>query len=96
MKEKQNVLKYVPIIQLITVFYWLKGYISNHLKWGEFAKTFLLMFFVMILIHIPRMILSFVFSNEMLNEIIYYISLYPTFFGISLVAVADQKKHGII
>lgn len=96
MKEKQNVLKYVPIIQLITVFYWLKGYTSNRLKWGEFARALLSMFFVMILINIPRMILDIVLSNEMLNEILYYISIYPSFLGISLIAVADQKKHGII
>ena len=96
MKEKQNVLKYIPIIQLITIFYWIKGYASNNLKWKDFAKSFFLMLFVMLLIHIPRMILSFVFENIILNDILFYISLYPTFSGLSLIAVADQKKHGII
>ena len=96
MKEKQNVLKYIPIIQLITIFYWIKGYVSNNLKWKDFAKSFFLMFFVMLLIHIPRMIISFVFENEMLNDLLFNISLYPTFLGVSLIAVADQKKHDII
>ena len=41
------------------------------------------------------MILHFVFVNDILDNVLYYVSLYPTFFGIAAVVVADQEKHAL-
>ena len=78
--KKQKILKFIPIIQLITVFFWLKYYLTAKKPWSDFAKALLKIFAVLLFIHIPRMILHFV-------------SLYPTFFGIAAVVVADQCQH---
>ena len=91
--KKQKILKFIPIIQLITVFYWLKCYLTNKIPWSDFAKALLKIFAVILFIHIPRMILHFVFVNDILDNVFYYVSLYPTFFGIATVVVADQDQH---
>ena len=91
--KKQKILKFIPIIQLITVFYWLKYYLTKKIPWSEFAKALLKIFAVLLFIHIPRMILHFVFMNDILDNVLYYVSLYPTFFGIAAVVVADQDQH---
>lgn len=61
--------------------------------WSDFAKALLKIFAVLLFIHIPRMILHFVFENDILDNVLYYVSLYPTFFGIAAVVVADQCQH---
>lgn len=91
--KKQKILKFIPIIQLITVFYWLKCYLTNKIPWSDFAKALLKIFAVILFIHIPRMILHFVFVNDILDNVFYYVSLYPTFLGIATVVVADQDQH---
>ena len=91
--KKQKFLRFVPIVQLLTVFFWLKNYLTKKLPWSTFGKSLLKIFAVLLLIHIPRMILHFIFKNGVLDNILYYISLYPTFFGISTIVVADQEFH---
>lgn len=91
--KKQKILKFIPIIQLITVFYWLKYYLTKKIPWSDFAKALLKIFAVLLFIHIPRMILHFVFANDILDNVLYYVSLYPTFLGIAAVVVADQDRH---
>lgn len=92
--EKQKILRFIPVVQLLTVFFWLKNYLTKQLPWSNFGKTLLKIFAVLLLIHVPRMILHFIFKNDLLDNILYYISLYPTFFGISTTVVADQELHG--
>lgn len=93
--DKQKILKFIPIIQLITVFYWLKYYLTKKIPWSDFAKALLKIFAVLLFIHITRMILHFVFVNDILDNVLYYVSLYPTFLGIAAVVVADQEKHAL-
>lgn len=91
--KKQKILKFIPIIQLITVFFWLKYYLTAKKPWSDFAKALLKIFAVLLFIHIPRMILHFVFENDILDNVLYFVSLYPTFFGIAAIVVADQCQH---
>lgn len=89
--KKQKIIRFIPIIQFITVFCWLKYYVTKHVKWSNFAKTLFKMFVIVILIHLPRLILHFIFTNEVLDNILYYLSLYPAFFAIATMSVADQE-----
>lgn len=49
--DKQKILKYIPIVQLITVFYWLKYYLTKKIPWSDFAKALLKIFAVLLFIH---------------------------------------------
>lgn len=91
--KKQHIIKFVPIIQFITVFFWINCFRKNDVKYGEFLKYALLMISFLFLINIPRMIFGLVLGNDMLDKIMFYVSIYPSFLGISLIAVAAQKKY---
>ena len=90
--KKQHVIKFIPIIQFITVFCWINCFRKNNVKYGEFLKYALLMILFLLLINIPRIILHFIFSNDMLDNIMFYVSIYPSFLSVSLMAVTAQKS----
>ncbi|MBQ8818132.1 MAG: hypothetical protein IJZ83_06115 [Clostridia bacterium] len=91
--KKQKVIKYIPIIQFITLFCWGGYYRKNNLKYRDYFKTFMKMVVFLLVINIPRMILHFVFNSDSLDIIIFYISIYPCFLGLATIAVADQEHH---
>lgn len=92
--QKQKVLRFIPIVNFfVCVFSWLKMYRVKNIKQADFLRAMLIMFLVMLLLTLPRIILSVVFKNDMLDSIVFYISLYFYLFGISAVAVADQEHH---
>lgn len=91
--KKQKKIKFIPIVQIVTVFCWIGFCGRNNVKQSEFFKYALMMAGFMLLTAIPRMILNFIFHNDMLDSILFYISIYPTFLGFSWIAVAAQEKH---
>lgn len=91
--KKQKIFKFIPIIQLITIFFWLKYYITKKVPCTDFVKSLLKIFAILLFIHIPRIIMHFIFKNNILDNIFYYVSLYPTFLGIASVVVNDQEIH---
>lgn len=90
--KKQKVIKYIPIIQFITVFCWIKYCKKNNIQFKDFFKTFLKMVGFLLVLNIPRMVLHFVFQNDLLDNITFYISIYPTFLGMASIAVFAQEK----
>lgn len=93
--DKQKILKYIPIVQLATLFFWDRYARKNNVKLKERLKTDIKMVIFLLIITIPRMILHFVLKNELLDNIIFYISIYPTFLGLATLAVAAQEKHAL-
>ena len=91
--KTQKIIMYIPIVQIITFFCWLMYYYKKNLKKSDFFKTLFLIIGWVVVITIPRIILNAIFKNETLDNIVFYIFLYPTLFGISYIAVADQEKH---
>ncbi len=93
--KTQKVIKYIPIVQLLTVFCWLRYYSINYLKWSDFAKALFKMMGVFLLINIPRIIVNRIFNNDILDNILYIIAIYPSFFAVASIVVADQEKHEV-
>ena len=91
--KKQKFIKYIPIIQFITVFCLIGYYRKNNLDHGDFFKTLLKMVVFLLIINIPRMILHFIFKSDVLDTIIFYISIYPCFLGVATIAVSEQEQH---
>lgn len=93
--KTQKILKYIPFVQFINAFCWIGYYRKHNIKITEFFKYGLIMIAFMLLINLPRMILHFVFHNDFLDHAVFYISIYPTFFCISSIAVIAQEKMKI-
>ena len=93
--KTQKILKYIPFVQFINVFCWIGCYRKHNIKLIEFFKYGLMMIAFMLLINLPRMILHLVFHNDFLDNTVFYISIYPTFLGISSIAVIAQEKLNI-
>ena len=51
------------------------------------------MFGFLLAMNIPRILLHFIFKSDLLDNIIFYISIYPYFWGLATLAVADQEQH---
>ena len=62
-------------------------------KYNDFFITMLKMFVFLLIMNIPRMLLHFIFKSDLLDNIIFYISIYPYFWGLASLAVADQEQH---
>lgn len=91
--KKQKIIKFIPIIQFITMFFWIKYYQKNNIKYNDFFKTMLKMFAFLLVMNIPRMLLHFIFKSDLLDNIIFYICIYPYFLGLASLAVDDQEQH---
>ena len=91
--KKQKIIKYIPIAQVITLFCWIGYYSKNNIKQSDFIKTMMKMFAFVLALTIPRIALNYIFNNDLLNNILFYVSIYPYFWGLATIAVADQEKH---
>lgn len=89
----QKIIRFIPLVQFLTVFCWIKMYRTNNLKFRDWIKAFLKMIVIILIINVPRIILHFVFDSETLDIIAFYLTLYPTFFSVSYIAVKDQERH---
>ena len=90
--QTQKIIRFIPIVNLITLVLLCIKYLSKPLKDTNFFKVMLIMAGIVIGVNIPRMILVLIFDNVTLSHITYCISLYATTLGISWVAVAEQEK----
>ena len=91
--KKQKIIRYIPIIQFITIFCWIGYYRKNNLKHSNFFKTGLKMIAFLSIVNIPRMLLHFIFKNDLLDNVFFYLSIYPCFWGVATMAVFDQEQH---
>lgn len=91
--KKQKIIQYIPIIQFTTVFCWIGYYRRNNLRYGDFFKTLIKMIIFLFVLNVPRILLHFIFKNNLLDNVTFYISIYPSFWGIATMAVNDQEQH---
>ncbi len=91
--KTQRVLRFIPLINLVTMFFWIKMYYNKSLKHSNFMKALFTMFLIITLITIPRVIVHFLLDSYALECILSYLSVYLYMLGISFVAVADQERN---
>ncbi len=90
--KTQRRIRFIPILNLITLIFLFKTYGWRLLKNKNFIKVMLMMFGVILATNIPRLILHLIFENAMLTNILYPISLYAMLLGLSWIAVYEQEK----
>lgn len=91
--KKQKIIQYIPIIQFTTVFCWIGYYRRNNFRYGDFFKALIKMIIFLFVLNVPRILLHFIFKNNLLDNVTFYISIYPSFWGIAAMAVNDQEQH---
>ena len=89
----QKIIRFIPLAQFLTVLCWINMYRTNNLNYSNWIKAFLKMIFIILMINVPRIILHFIFESESLDIIVFYLTLYPTFFSVSHIAVRDQERQ---
>lgn len=87
----QKILRFIPVVNFITLFIWLHVCKTNSRKPLYRLKCILFILLCCVVITILRIILARTVQLEIVNEIAYYISIYLYFAAISFTVVYDQE-----
>ncbi len=49
----QKIIRFIPLVQFLTVFCWIKMYRTNNLKFRDWIKAFLKMIVIILIINVP-------------------------------------------
>ena len=90
--KKQKAIKYIPIINFITMFCWIKTCAHQSIKVTDFLKNLLKIFIYSIFITVFRIAAFYIIDNQIINNIITCISIYFYFLVISSVSISAQEK----
>lgn len=88
----QKVIKFIPIINFITVFLWLRSYAHNAFRIRDFMKKIFIIFALLIIISIPQILCSKFIHNAIVSGIFTFIGVYLYFLAIAWVAVSAQEE----
>jgi hypothetical protein len=87
----QKILRFIPIVNFITVFCWIYACWRNNVKSVEFVKGWVVIMLFNIIISIPRILLADI-STALWAEIICQFIIYLHLFSFAYVAVRAQEK----
>lgn len=90
--KTQKILRFIPIVNVITMFCWFGLCFKKSIRQSDYIKALFKMFGYLILITVVRIAISFIFKSEVLDQIVFYVSIYLYFFSISWVSVQAQEK----
>ena len=88
----QKFLRFIPILNIITVFAWFRLSSCVEYRQRDYAKNLLKMFVCIIIITLFRIVLNNLFDTELINSIVFLTSVYLYFFSMSAIAVAAQEE----
>lgn len=90
--EKQNMLKFIPIVNFLTVFFWIKLCYEKNVKKTRFLGDLMVMFACGIIYSIIQILMNYFIPFPMLMGIVTCISVYLLLLAISWLAVHAQIK----
>ena len=90
--QTQKILRFIPIVNFVTVFFMLGAYARIPLIGSGWCKTLFKLFGVTILTNLPRIICFYAIGNETLDRVLFYITGYLMLFGLAWIAVDTQEK----
>ena len=88
----QKVLRFIPFINFISVFLWLRLCMVKAMKPKQYFKKLGLLFLLVILITVVRIVLDKVFSNEIVKTISTWGGIYLSFLSMAWVSVKAQEE----
>lgn len=91
-KTQKNI-KYIPIVNFVVImFCWIKAYAKYSTSVWRVFKPILKVFFVMIIVNIPRFVIEETAISSLSYWVLYYGSLFVMLFVISCILIKDQEK----
>ena len=91
--KSQKIINFIPIINIAIMFVWISFYFKNVMKMKRFLKNVLIIFLGMIIVNIPRIVLNNFIQSDIIQIIVYCVSIYLTLFVIARIAIWDQEKY---
>lgn len=88
----QKVIKYIPVVNFVVVFFWIKSYAKYSTSVWRIFKPLIKIFFAVTIVNIPRLILAHTLEATVVYWILYYATLYVTLFIIAHITISDQEK----
>ena len=90
--KTQKYLRFVPIINIITVFMWIRSCCVNSIRPFDFVKELLKILGIFVLITVVRIIVAYAFRNSTFDYYLTLISTYFYFLTMSWFAVGAQIR----
>jgi len=88
----QRVIRFIPIVNMITVFCWFNLCFKKSITMSFYLKNLLKIFAMVIVITVIRMVVSLGFQNEVVDIVLTVISIYFYFFSMAWVSVSAQES----
>ena len=89
----QKIISFIPVLNFFVVLYWSLFCLKRAIAPIRFAKKLFMMFLWLLLITIPRIVLSRVFQSDILDKVTWIISIYLIPVGLSWIAIKDQISY---
>ena len=90
--KTQKIIRFIPLINLVTMFLWTKSCLVNVVKIKDYIKDMFKIFVSIMLIVIARIFITHVINNQIVTNVLTYISVYLFTLSMSNVAVKAQEK----
>ena len=90
--KTQKIIRFIPIVNIITIFLWIRVCAIESIRPFEFLKELIKIFLAMIAITAVRIACSFIFQNQILDEVVMWISIYFYFLSMAIGSVKAQEK----
>ena len=90
----QKIILFIPIVNFVSMFCFLGMCFKRGIAFKEYLIVLLKMFGAVILLTIPRIIVSFAWENYIANQILLWVTVYCYFFVLALIAIQAQEKFG--
>lgn len=88
--ENQQILKYIPIANLLTIFFWIQLCYKTNVKHSQFFGELMKMFVCVIGYAVIQIVMATVCPLPILTAIVTCVSVYAFLFSISWLAVRAQ------
>ena len=88
----QKIIWFIPVVNFITMFMWINTCMRMRTTMGDYLKTLLGMFFWMIVMTIPRIVLSVALDNNILDTVLAFITVPAYFYVLSFLAIRAQER----
>ena len=86
----EKILRWIPYVNFTTVFFWIYAIIKNNIPIKNYLKDFIVLILIVVAFSIPRIVVDLVFQNQMLYQIVTFVTTLLELYIISFVAVNKQ------
>ena len=90
--KTQKIIRFIPILNIWCVICWFRACFKHKMKMSSYLLDLVKLFALMLGITVVRMVISFAFKNEQVDNIVLYISVYFYLLSMAFVSVMAQER----